>query len=122
MSKITTVVFDAFGTLFQDSPEHWDAAMGAIIREQDLNVSVDTLNEAWLDACVPFRTTRSDSQFPFQSYTTAWRDAFAEAFRNLGLEGDADAASHYWISNMGSGTPTPRPGKRWKHCPRNIAW
>ncbi|MDE2778423.1 MAG: HAD family hydrolase [Chloroflexota bacterium] len=107
MSKITTVVFDAFGTLFQDSPDHWDAAMGAIIREQDLNVSVDTLNEAWLDACVPFRTTRSDSQYPFQSYTTAWRDAFAEAFRALGLEGDADAASHYWISNMGERDPYP---------------
>ncbi|MDE2844868.1 MAG: HAD family hydrolase [Chloroflexota bacterium] len=107
MSKITTVVFDAFGTLFQDSPEHWDAAMGAIISEQDLNVSVDTLNEAWLDACIPFRTTRSDSQYPFQSYTMAWRDAFAEAFRALGLEGDADAASLYWISNMGERDPYP---------------
>ena len=107
MSKITTVVFDAFGTLFQDSPEHWDAAMGAIISEQDLNVSVYTLNEAWLDACIPFRTTRSDSQYPFQSYTTAWRDAFAEAFRALGLKGDADAASLYWISNMGERDPYP---------------
>ncbi|MCY4366480.1 MAG: HAD family hydrolase [Chloroflexi bacterium] len=107
MSKITTVVFDAFGTLFQDSPEHWDAAMGAIIEQQNLDVSVPTLNEAWLDACGSFRTTRSDSKYPFQSYTTAWRDAFVEAFRALGLAGDAEAASDYWISNMGERDPYP---------------
>ena len=107
MSKITTVVFDAFGTLFQDSTEHWDAAMGAIIEQQDLDVSVAALNEAWLDACGSFRNTRSDSSYPFQSYTTAWTEAFAEAFRSLNLEGDADAASHYWIRNMGERDPYP---------------
>ena len=107
MSRITTVIFDAFGTLFQDSPEHWDAAMGAIIEQQSLDVSVPTLNEAWLDACGSFRSTRSDSQYPFQSYTTAWTEAFVEAFQVLGLEGDGEAASHYWISNMGERDPYP---------------
>ncbi len=107
MSKITTVVFDAFGTLFQDSPEHWNRAMGSIIKEQGLNVSVDALNEAWLAACGDFRATRSDSRFPFQSYTTAWRDAFAEAFRALNLEGDPTAAAAYWINDMGQREPYP---------------
>ena len=107
MARITTLVFDAFGTLFQDSPDHWNAAMGAIIEQQGLGVSVDTLNRAWLEACDDFRSTRSDSRFPFQSYTTAWRDAFAEAFRALDLSGDPDAAAGHWINDMGRRDPYP---------------
>ena len=107
MSKITTVVFDAFGTLFQDTPEHWNSAMGQIIREQGLDISVSVLNEAWLEACGDFRNTRSDSSFPFQSYNVAWRDAFGEAFRMLGLEGDPAAAANCWISDMGGREPYP---------------
>ena len=38
MTKITTLIFDAFGTLFQDTPDHWNAAMGAIIEQQGLEV------------------------------------------------------------------------------------
>jgi 2-haloalkanoic acid dehalogenase type II len=107
MTRITTLVFDAFGTLFQDTPDHWDAAMGAIIEQQGLEVSVDTLNRAWLDACADFRNTRSDSSFPFQSYATAWRDAFAEAFHALDLSGDPDAAAGYWINDMSQRDPYP---------------
>ena len=107
MSNITTVVFDAFGTLFQDSPDHWNAAMGNIIEQQGFDVSVETLNEAWLEACGGFRETRSDSSYPFESYTTAWRDAFGEAFRSLGLQGDAAAAAEYWINDMGRRDPYP---------------
>ena len=107
MSSITTVVFDAFGTLFQDTPDHWNSAMEAIIREQGLGVSVETLNEAWLEACDQFRSTRSEPGFPFQSYAIAWRDAFAEAFRALHLPGDADAAARYWINDMGRRDPYP---------------
>ena len=107
MSKITTLVFDAFGTLFQDSPEHWNRAMGNIIEEQGLGVSVETLNQAWLNACSNFRETRSDSISPFQSYTTAWEDAFGEAFRSLDIDGDAAAAANYWINDMGQRDPYP---------------
>ena len=107
MSKITTVVFDAFGTLFQDTPEHWDAAMGRIIEQQGLDVSVAVLNEAWLEACGDFRNNRSDSRQPFQSYNVAWRDAFGEAFRSLGLSGDPAAAAEYWINDMGGREPYP---------------
>ena len=39
--------------------------MGAIIEQQGLDVSVDTLNQAWLDACGEFRNTRSDPFSPF---------------------------------------------------------
>ena len=101
------MIFDAFGTLFQDTPEHWNNAMGSIIEHQGLDVSVDTLNDAWLEACGTFRSTRSDSRFPFQSYAVAWRDAFAEAFRSLGLEGDPQAAVDYWIGDMGQRDPYP---------------
>ena len=107
MSKITTIVFDAFGTLFEDTPEHWNAAMGSIIEKQNLNVTVESLNDAWLDACGEFRSTRSDSRFPFQSYNVAWRDAFGEAFRSLGLDGDPAAAADYWIDDMGGRNPYP---------------
>ena len=107
MSRITTIVFDAFGTLFQDTPDHWDNAMGNIIEQQGLAVSVDTLNRAWLEACGEFRNTRSDPRSPFQSYATAWRDAFAEAFRSLDLEGDPQAAVDYWIGDMGQRDPYP---------------
>ena len=107
MPKITTIVFDAFGTLFQDSPEHWNAAMGSIIKQQGLPVSVDRLNDAWLEACGDFRSTRSDSRFPFQSYTVAWRDAFDVAFRSLGLHGDPEAAAEYWMKDMGGREPYP---------------
>lgn len=107
MTRITTLVFDAFGTLVQDTPEHWNAAMGAIIQQQNLDVSVDTLNHAWLDACGDFRKTRSDPRSPFQSYTTAWRDAFAEAFRALNLPGDPEGAASYWINDMGQRDPYP---------------
>ena len=107
MSKVTTVVFDAFGTLFQDSPEHWDNAMEAIIRQQGLAVSVDTLNQAWLDACADFRNTRSNPATDFQSYTVAWRDAFAVAFRVLNLTGDPAAAADYWIRDMAGRDPYP---------------
>ena len=107
MSKITTVVFDAFGTLFQDSPEHWDAAMEQIIRRQGLAVSVEMLNREWLVACGDFRNTRSESTADFQTYTVAWRDAFVEAFRVLNLAGDAAAAADHWIRDMGSRQPYP---------------
>ena len=107
MSKITTVVFDAFGTLFQDSPEHWNAAMGNIIKGQGLDVSVPALNDAWLEACGDFRNTRSVSGYPFQSYTVAWRDAFGVAFRSLGLEGDPVAAANYWMEDMAGRDPYP---------------
>ena len=107
MTRITTIVLDAFGTLFQDSQDHWNTAMGAIIQQQGLDVSVDTLNQAWLEACGDFRNTRTDSRLPFQSYTVAWRDAFAEAFRSLGLEGDPAAAANFWINDMGQRDPYP---------------
>jgi 2-haloacid dehalogenase len=107
MSKIKTVVFDAFGTLFQDSPEHWNNAMEAIIRQQGLNVSVDTLNQAWVDACGDFHNTRSNPGADFQSYAVAWQDAFAAAFRALKLSGDPAAAADYWIRDMAGRDPYP---------------
>ena len=107
MPKITTIVFDAFGTLFQDSPAHWDAAMGQIIEGQGLPVSVAALNREWLAACADFRNTRSDPKTAYQSYSVAWRDAFAEAFRALNLKGDAAAAADYWIRDMAGRAPYP---------------
>ena len=100
MSKITTVVFDAFGTLVQDSPAHWDASMESIIRQQGLAVDLATLNREWLVACSPFRDTRWQPGAAFQSYAVAWRDAFAVAFRVLNLDGDAAAAADSWIRDM----------------------
>ena len=114
MTRITTIVFDAFGTLFQDTPEHWNNAMGRIIEQQGLGVSVDTLNQAWLAACGDFRDTRSDSSFPFQSYATAWRDAFAEAFRSLNIAGDPAAAADYWINDMSQRDPYPETSEALK--------
>lgn len=101
MTGITTVVFDAFGTLFADGPDYWDAAMNRIISRQGLAVSVATLNREWLAACADFRTTRSQPGTAFQSYAAAWQEGFATAFRSLNLTGDAAAAAAYWIKDMG---------------------
>ena len=101
MTAITTVVFDAFGTLFADGPDYWDAAMNHIISRQGLAVSVDTLTREWLAACADFRATRSQPGTAFQSYAAAWQEGFAAAFRTLNLDGDAAAAASYWVENMG---------------------
>ena len=99
MTGITTVIFDAFGTLFEDGPDYWDAAMAHIIRRQELAVSVAALTREWLAACADFRTTRSQPETAFQSYAAAWQAGFAAAFQTLNLAGDAAAAAA-WIADM----------------------
>ena len=100
MTGITTVIFDAFGTLFEDGPDYWDAAMARIIRRQGLAVSGAVLTREWLAACADFRTSRSRPETPFQSYATAWQEGFAAAFQTLNLAGDAAAAAAEWIADM----------------------
>ena len=114
MTGITTVIFDAFGTLFEDSPDYWDAAMSRIIGQQGLAVSVATLTEEWLAACADFRHTRSQPGTAFQSYATAWQEGFAAAFRALNLAGDAAAAAAVWIADMAQrpAYPDTRPALR----------
>ena len=107
---ISTVVFDAFGTLLEDGAEYWDAAMDSIIRGQGLAVTVDALTREWLAACADFRETRSQPGTAFQSYADAWREGFAAAFGALDLAGDAAAAAAYWVADMGRRPAYPDAG------------
>ena len=100
MAEITTVVFDAFGTLLQDGPDHWRGALEGIISQQGLAVAVEDLDREWLAASADFRARRSEPGAAFQSYASAWRESFAQAFQVLNLPGDAAAAADYWIENM----------------------
>lgn len=110
MTGITTVIFDAFGTLFEDDAAYWDAAMAQIIRQQGLAVSGDALTREWLAACADFRNTRSRPGTAFQSYATAWREGFAAAFRALNLAGDAAAAANCWLADMAQRPAYPEAG------------
>ncbi len=119
MTEITTVVFDAFGTLLQDGPGHWRAALEGIIRQQGLKVAVEELDREWLAASADFRTHRSEPDAVFAPYSVAWREGFAQAFRVLNLPGDAAAAAAYWVKDMGRRPAYPEAREALEAVSRN---
>lgn len=101
MSAITTVIFDMFNTMAQDGPEHWRRSFVQIIEEQGLATDPETLRQAWDFGSNNFRERRLDPGSPFISYLDGWADAFARAFVELNLKGDALAASQKSIADLG---------------------
>ncbi len=114
MSAITTVIFDMFNTIAQDSSEHWRQTFVEIIAEQRLDTTPEALRRAWDDGSANFRQRRIAPGEPFISYLDGWADAFAIAFANLNLAGDAHAASRKSIANLGT-----RP--LWSDAPEALA-
>ena len=102
MSAITTVIFDMFNTIAQDGPDLWRRSFVQIIEEQGLDTDPETLRQAWDYGSNNFRARRIDPAEPFISYLDGWADAFARAFADLRLRGDAKAASQKSIDDLGT--------------------
>ena len=102
MSAITTVIFDMFNTIAQDGTELWRQTFAAIIEEQQLDTTPEALRHAWDYGAGNFRDRRTAPGATFISYLDGWADAFASAFDELNLIGDARAASQKSIDDLGT--------------------
>ena len=114
MSAITTVIFDMFNTIAQDGPEHWRQTFVEIIAEQGLDTTPEALRHAWDYGAGNFRDRRTAPGAPFISYLDGWADAFAAAFADLNLDGDARAAAQKSIDDLSA-----RP--LWPDAPEALA-
>ena len=102
MSAITTIIFDMFNTIAQDGTDLWRHTFEAIIKEQRLATTPEDLRHAWDYGAGNFRDRRNAPGAPFISYLDGWAHAFAEAFNELNLTGDAMAASQRSIDDLGT--------------------
>ena len=102
MTAITTVIFDMFNTIAQDSREHWHQSFVDIIKEQGLNTTPEALRQAWDDGAAGFREQRIAPGALFISYLDGWASAFTAAFAQLQLDGDGLAASQRAIDDLGA--------------------
>ena len=102
---ITTVIFDVFETLIEDTTQQWLETFQSIIDEQSLGVGVETLRQTWLDAGTEFREQRALADTPYLSYFRAWRNCFEQAFTTLSVTGDADAAIRRVFDDLRARTP-----------------
>ena len=102
MSAITTVIFDMFNTIAQDGNDLWRHTFQAIIEEQQLDTTPEELRHAWDYGAGNFRDRRTAPGAAFESYLDGWAHAFAAAFEELNLKGDAMAASQKSIDDLGT--------------------
>ena len=102
MSAITTVIFDMFNTIAQDGSDLWRQTFEAIIEEQQLATTPEELRHAWDYGAGNFRDRRTAPGAAFESYLDGWAHAFAAAFEELNLKGDARAASRKSIDDLGT--------------------
>lgn len=99
LSGIALVAFDMFGTLVRNEAREWRRTLAEIAERQRLPVDAGAFWAEWAGRETNFRKGRTnmdapDASPPFRTYWQAWRDAFAETFAAMGLDGDAeDAAS-----------------------------
>lgn len=102
MSAITTIIFDMFNTIAQDGTELWRQTFAAIIEDQRLDTTPEELRHAWDYGAGNFRDRRTAPGAAFMSYLDGWAGAFASAFDELNLKGDAKAASQKSIDDLGT--------------------
>ncbi len=107
MPRITTVVFDMYGTLVQNPNDTNIQIFGNVIDQQGLNTTADELWENWLPAEEEFQTNRLDQDRPFQSYFNAWKDGFERSFTTLKLDGDSHAATQQFFRDVSKRDPYP---------------
>ncbi len=107
MPRITTVIFDMYETLVQNPFETGKVSFAKTIEEQGLNTTVDELWAGWLPAEEEFRNTRVEPDRPFQSYFSAWKGGFEQAFLTLNLDGDAQAATEQFFRHLSRREPFP---------------
>ena len=103
---LKAVVFDAYETLALNKPSFWHDSFRELCREQVLAVDPLALWNRWLPLERGFRRIRLDRETmqqrePFQSYAQAWTDCFRRVFQEMGIAGDADAATDVCIAGLG---------------------
>ncbi len=102
MSAITTVIFDMFNTIAQDGTDLWRQTFETIIQDQQLDTTPEELRHAWDYGAGNFRDRRTAPGAVFESYLDGWAHAFAAAFEELNLKGDAREASQKSIDDLGT--------------------
>ena len=107
MPRITTVVFDMYGTLVQNPNDTNIQIFCNVINQQGLNTTADELWENWLPAEEEFQNNRLDQDRPFQSYFSAWKDGFERSFAALQLDGDSHAATQQFFRDVSKRDPYP---------------
>ncbi len=105
MAQITTVIFDMYETLVEESHDQWRETFAEIIRHQKLNVDLELLWQTWWGLERKFRDRRTRPGVPFETYYEAWREAFAGAFKTLGLSGDPAAAIDHSLLDLSQRKP-----------------
>ena len=92
MNTITTVIFDMYETLAQNRQGHWLATFKNIVQQQELAADPGQLRQTWLEKGRKHRERRLLSGADFQSYSQSWISCFAEAFQEIGVNGDPEVA------------------------------
>ena len=110
MAVITTVVFDMYETLVENTTDLWIGTFGEICETQGLAVDHQVLFREWKTLEMTFREDRLNLAEPamippFKTYEQAWLDCFVGAFAKLGLEGDAASAARKAIVDLGRRRP-----------------
>ena len=106
------IIFDAYDTLFANSPEKWQEAFAEIAKEQRLPLDGPELWRRWKVYEVEFRKSRTnmedpDDNPPFKSYEQAWAECFERVFADSSLPGDAAAAARRSVEHMSRRDPFP---------------
>ena len=107
MAEIKAVVFDMYQTLVQDPSGQWRHSFKSISEEQELGITAEQLWQGWHESEEQFRLRRTDPSLPFQTYFDAWAGGFRMAFKDLGVPGDADAATTRFFADLSRRQPFP---------------
>lgn len=107
MSEIKAVIFDMYQTLVQDPSGQWRTSFKSIVEEQGLNITAEDLWQGWRESEERFRLRRTDPSLPFQTYYDAWAGGFRLAFQEMGVAGDADAATSRFFADLSRREPFP---------------
>lgn len=97
MPDIKAVIFDMFETLAHNHAPLWLPTFDQICRDQGLPLKGQELWDMWKSLELRFRQDRlredgAGKPPPFKTYEQAWRDCFAQVFRQIGKGDAADAA------------------------------
>ena len=107
MPRITTVIFDMYGTLVQHPEGIEEASFAKSIKQQNLDTTAHELWKQWRPSEEQFRRTRVDPNRPFQSYFDAWKAGFERTFSFMNLGGDAHATTLQFFRDLSQRPPYP---------------
>lgn len=110
MSSLRAVIFDAFETLYVNTPDLWLATFEDICRTQRLWADPGPLLERWCHHEEHFRRRRTRLDVPalsppFMTYEEAWRIAFQQTYGEMGLDGDPAEAARIAVHHMAQRPP-----------------